>query len=49
MPALIESLVSAGIPVYEAHVRRPTLEDVYFAFVQETEGKEADAHAEAAE
>ena len=49
MPALIESLVSAGIPVYEAHVRRPTLEDVYFAFVQETEEKEADAHAEAAE
>lgn len=49
MPTLIESLVSAGIPVYEAHVRRPTLEDVYFTFVQETEEKEADAHAEAAE
>ena len=49
MPALVESLVAMGTPVYEALIRRPTLEDVYFTFVQETEGKESGQNAEVVE
>lgn len=36
MPVLISELVQAGIPIFEALVRRPTLEDVYFSFVKES-------------
>lgn len=49
MPALVESLVAMGTPVYEALIRRPTLEDVYFTFVRETEGKESGQNAEVVE
>ena len=40
MPALIKSLVSAGHDIYEARIIRPTLEDVYFRYIQ-SEDKEA--------
>lgn len=49
MPALVESLVAMGTPVYEALIRRPTLEDVYITFVRETEGKESGQNAEVVE
>ncbi len=45
MPALVTALVSAGVSIYEARIRRPSLEDVYFTFVQEGGGKEADRDA----
>ena len=34
MPALLGRVVSAGNGVYEARIARPTLEDVYFKFVE---------------
>lgn len=34
MPALLGRIVSAGNSVYEARIARPTLEDVYFKFVE---------------
>lgn len=34
MPAILTNLVSAGCRVYEAHLAKPTLEDVYFQFVK---------------
>lgn len=34
MPALLRRVVSAGCDVYEARFTRPTLEDVYFRFVE---------------
>lgn len=46
MPALIAALVSEDIPVYEAVIRRPSLEDVYFSFVQENGEKEESSNAE---
>ena len=49
MPALVESLVAMGTPVYEALIRRPTLEDVYFTFVQDSNLEEDKQNAEAAE
>lgn len=39
MPALIAGVIHSGVAVYEAFIRRPALEDVYFSFVQ---GKESD-------
>ena len=49
MPALVESLVAMGTSVYEALIRRPTLEDVYFTFVQDSNLEEDKQNAEAAE
>lgn len=49
MPALVESLVAMGTPIYEALIRRPTLEDVYFTFVQDSNLEEDKQNAEAAE
>lgn len=34
MPAVLRRVISSGCEVYEAHISRPTLEDVYFRFVE---------------
>ena len=34
MPAILRDLVAQDIPVYEARLIRPTLEDVYFSCLQ---------------
>lgn len=40
MPAILRDLVAQDIPVYEARVIRPTLEDVYFSCLQGREAAE---------
>lgn len=37
MPAILRDLIAQDIPVYEARLIRPTLEDVYFSFLQSQE------------
>gem|GEM_PF-5894221 len=37
MPAILRDLVAQDIPVYEARLIRPTLEDVYFSCLQSQE------------
>ncbi|MGN0477905.1 MAG: ABC transporter ATP-binding protein [Hominenteromicrobium sp.] len=49
MPALIAGLVNSGIPIYEACVRKPTLEDAYFSLVQNPDNGEEARHEKAAE
>ena len=40
MPGLISELIRREVPIYEALIRRPTLEDVYFSLVQKPEDGE---------
>jgi ABC-2 type transport system ATP-binding protein len=40
MPAILHDLVTQDIPVYEARIIRPTLEDVYFSCLQGREAAE---------
>lgn len=45
MPGLISELIRREVPIYEALIRRPTLEDVYFSLVQKPEDGEVENHA----
>lgn len=45
MPGLISELIRREVPIYEALIRRPTLEDVYFSLVQKPEDGEVENRA----
>ena len=45
MPGLISELIRREVPIYEALIRRPTLEDVYFSLVQKQEDGEVENRA----
>ena len=41
MPGLLREAIAAGRSVYEARIETPTLEDVYFSFINREEGGSA--------
>ncbi|MCF2651739.1 ABC transporter ATP-binding protein [Anaeromassilibacillus senegalensis] len=45
MPGLISELIRREVPIYEALIRRPTLEDAYFSLVQKPEDGEVENRA----
>lgn len=40
MPGLLKNIVSGGRDVFEARLEKPTLEDVYFKYVEQKEGRQ---------
>ena len=40
MPHILQRLVQSGVPIYEAQIIRPTLEDVYFSYIKREEDAE---------